>query len=70
VVGSRGVFSGADVRPLMSQEGDVRGVHIQKASGAELKEIHSAIAAGLADRTLQPVVTENTTNGECPYRDC
>jgi len=55
VIGSRGTI---DITPrdLMSRDADIRGMMLFNASRAELTGIHAALAAGLENGTLRPVV--------------
>jgi len=55
VIGSRGKVE-ITPRDLMSREADVRAMSLFNASPAELAGIHAALAAGLGNGTLRPVV--------------
>ena len=55
VVGSRGPVE-INPRDLMSREASVHGVILWRIPDRDAAEIHAALAAGLANRTLRPVV--------------
>jgi NADPH:quinone reductase len=55
IVGSRGAVE-VDPRDLMSREADVRGMLLPNATVEDLSEIHTALAAGLRDGSLTPIV--------------
>ncbi len=55
VVGSRGKVE-IDPRDIMRHDASVLGMMILRATDRELMSIHSAISAGLENRTLRPVV--------------
>ncbi|HXJ60198.1 MAG TPA: NADPH:quinone reductase [Verrucomicrobiae bacterium] len=55
VVGSRGNVE-LTPRELMRREADIRGLMLFNASERELAGIHAALAAGLENSTLRPVV--------------
>jgi NADPH2:quinone reductase len=55
VIGSRGTVE-ISPRETMVREADIRGLILFAATDAELREIHAAIAAGLANGILKPVV--------------
>ena len=55
VIGSRGKIE-ITPRDLMAREADIRAMMLFNASPDELREIHAALAAGLANDTLRPVV--------------
>ncbi|HYV31681.1 MAG TPA: NADPH:quinone reductase [Candidatus Binatia bacterium] len=55
VIGSRGKVE-ITPRDLMSRDGDVRAMFLFNATEAELDGIHAALAAGLENGTLRPVV--------------
>jgi NADPH2:quinone reductase len=57
VVGSRGPVE-INPRDAMMREADIRGVFLHGASAAEFAEMWAAIGAGLANRTLEPLVAE------------
>ena len=65
VIGSRGTVE-VNPRDAMSREADVRGVMLVGASEQEYREIHSAIAAGLANGTLRPIVGREMKLSEAP----
>ncbi|OGR75656.1 MAG: quinone oxidoreductase [Elusimicrobia bacterium GWC2_64_44] len=55
VIGSRGE-SVIDPRDLMSRRGSIRAFTLWSVTPQEEREIHGAIAAGLADGTLNPAI--------------
>jgi NADPH2:quinone reductase len=55
VIGSRGKVE-ITPRDTMSRNADIRGMTLLLATDAEIAEIHAAIGAGLAGRTLNPIV--------------
>lgn len=55
VVGNRGRIE-INPRDAMSRDGTILGMTLFNASDADLREIHAAIAAGLANGSLNPVV--------------
>jgi len=55
VVGSRGKVE-INPRDLMTRESDIRGVMLFNASTAEFASIYAALAAGLENGTLRPVI--------------
>jgi len=55
VIGSRGKVE-ITPRDLMSRDGDIRAMSLFNATPAELAGIHAALAAGLGNGTLRPVV--------------
>ena len=65
VVGSRGRVE-VDPRDLMDREADVRGMRLPNATPGDLAEAHAAIAAGLADGNLRPVVGRELPLAEAP----
>src|SRR5277367_6529066 len=63
VIGNRGEIT-INPRDLMSRRGSARGFTLWAATEAETKEIHAAIAAGLENGSLRPVVGK-----EMPLKD-
>jgi NADPH:quinone reductase len=63
VVGNRGEIT-INPRELMSRRASVRGFTLWAATDAESAEIHAAIAAGLENGTLRPIVGK-----ELPLKD-
>lgn len=55
VIGNRGTIE-LNPRDTMMRDADIRGMALANASPAELVTIHSALAAGLENGTLRPVV--------------
>jgi len=63
IIGSRGEIT-INPRDLMARRAVARGFTLWAATAAEAAEIHAAIAAGLENRTLRPVVSR-----ELPLKD-
>jgi NADPH2:quinone reductase len=63
VIGSRGNVE-VTPRELMTREADVRGLMLFNASPDELRSIHAALAAGLNNGTLLPIVGREMPLGE------
>jgi NADPH:quinone reductase len=63
VIGNRGEIT-INPRDLMGRRGSVRGFTLWAATVAESTEIHAAIAAGLENGTLRPIVGK-----ELPLKD-
>jgi NADPH:quinone reductase len=55
VIGSRGKIE-IDPRQLMSRNAEISGMVLFNATEGELKSVHSAIASGFKNQTLNPVV--------------
>ena len=55
VVGSRGRID-IDPRDTMSRNASILGMTLMNATEAELKQIHSALIAGLENGTLRPII--------------
>lgn len=65
VIGSRGTVE-IDPRQMMAREASVMGMVLFNASEAELAVIHSALAAGLENGSLHPVIDETLPLIEAP----
>jgi NADPH2:quinone reductase len=65
IVGSRGRVE-VDPRDLMNREAEVHGMRMPNATLGELAEAHVAIAAGLVDGSLRPVVGRELPLAEAP----
>ena len=63
VVGSRGTVT-VDPRDLMTVDGTVMGMMVHHASARQVSETYAAIAAGLHDGSLHPVVARELPLGE------
>jgi NADPH:quinone reductase len=63
VIGNRGEIT-INPRDLMSRRGSIRGFTLWAATEAEVDEIHAAVAAGLENGTLRPIVGK-----EIPLKD-
>jgi NADPH2:quinone reductase len=57
VIGSRGKVE-IDPREMMGRNTDIRGMSLMHATPAELRGIHAAIGAGLANGALRPIVDQ------------
>jgi len=70
VIGNRGEIS-INPRELMSRRALVRGFTLWAATAAESAEIHAAVAAGLENGTLRPIVGKELPLGDAPqaHRD-
>jgi len=65
VVGNRGTVE-INPRELMSRDASIIGMTLMNASEAEAIEIHAAIAAGLQNRVLRPLVGSTLPLAEAP----
>jgi NADPH2:quinone reductase len=65
VIGNRGEIS-INPRELMSRRAAVRGFTLWGATAAESVEIHAAVAAGLENGTLRPIVGKELPLGDAP----
>jgi NADPH2:quinone reductase len=65
VIGNRGEIS-INPRELMSRRAMVRGFTLWAATAAESAEIHAAVAAGLENGTLRPIVGKELPLEEAP----
>jgi NADPH2:quinone reductase len=65
VIGNRGEIS-INPRELMSRRAMVRGFTLWGATAAESAEIHAAVAAGLDNGTLRPIVGKELPLQEAP----
>jgi NADPH2:quinone reductase len=65
VIGSRGRVE-IDPRDTMGQETAILGMTLYNATDRELAGMHAAFAAGLANGTLQPVVSREVPLAEAP----
>jgi NADPH2:quinone reductase len=65
VIGNRGEIS-VNPRELMARRAMVRGFTLWAATAAESAEIHAAVAAGLENRTLRPIVGKELPLEEAP----
>ncbi|HTP27044.1 MAG TPA: NADPH:quinone reductase [Anaeromyxobacteraceae bacterium] len=70
VIGNRGEVS-INPRELMSRRALVRGFTLWAATAAESSEIHAALAAGLENGTLRPIVGKELPLSDAPqaHRD-
>jgi len=57
VIGSRGTIE-INPRETMARESDIRGMMLFGASEQELREMHTALVAGLESGTLSPVIAQ------------
>ncbi len=65
VIGSRGPVE-LNPRDTMSRDADIRGMTLFNASPDDLSRIHAALAAGLSNGTLRPVVGQEIPLAEAP----
>jgi len=65
VIGNRGEIT-INPRELMARRASVRGFTLWAATEVESKEIHAAIAAGLENGTLRPIVGKELPLKEAP----
>lgn len=65
VIGNRGEIT-VNPRELMLKRSSLRGFTLWAATQAEAKEIHAAIAAGLENETLRPIVGKELPLKESP----
>jgi NADPH2:quinone reductase len=65
VIGNRGEIS-INPRELMARRATVRGFTLWAATAAESAEIHAAVAAGLKNGTLRPIVGKELPLEEAP----
>jgi NADPH:quinone reductase len=57
VIGNRGTIE-INPRDAMGREADIRGMTLFATSEQEWREIHAALAAGLENGTLRPVIAQ------------
>jgi NADPH2:quinone reductase len=65
VIGSRGAVE-IDPRNTMAREADIRGVMLSGTTPKEHADIHAAIAAGLGNKTLKPVIDQELPLSQAP----
>lgn len=65
VIGSRGTVE-IDPRDAMSRDASILGIVLFNASEPELASIHSALVAGMENRTVQPVVGQEIPLADAP----
>jgi NADPH:quinone reductase len=65
VIGSRGSIE-IDPRDAMGRDAAVLGMLLGNASERELASIHAALAAGLDNRTLRPVISQEMPLADAP----
>ncbi len=65
VIGSRGRIE-IDPRYTMAREAEIRGVMLGGATPKEYDDIHAAIAAGLRQQTLKPVLDHELPLSDAP----
>jgi NADPH2:quinone reductase len=65
VVGNRGNAE-INARDIMTRDGAILGMSLWNASPADLTSIHSALVAGLENRTLRPVIGQEIPLAEAP----
>ena len=65
VIGSRGRVE-IDPRDLMSRDASIHGMSLFNADESELSGIHAELVAGLENRTLRPVVSQELPLADAP----
>ncbi|HET6514099.1 MAG TPA: NADPH:quinone reductase [Thermodesulfovibrionales bacterium] len=65
VIGSRGTVE-INPRDAMSRDASIQGLSLFNTPEPEMKSIHAALAAGLANGTLRPVVSREMTLSDAP----
>eukprot|EP01100_Stratorugosa_tubuloviscum_P015206 TRINITY_DN8588_c0_g1_i1.p1 TRINITY_DN8588_c0_g1~~TRINITY_DN8588_c0_g1_i1.p1 ORF type:complete len:369 (+),score=210.75 TRINITY_DN8588_c0_g1_i1:104-1108(+) len=65
IIGSRGTIE-INPRDLMSRDADVMGIALANSTQEQLDETHAAISAGLANGSLNPVVSKTFKLEEAP----
>jgi NADPH:quinone reductase len=65
VVGNRGNAE-INARDIMTRDGAILGMSLWNASPADLTSIHSALVAGLENKTLRPVIGQEIPLAEAP----
>jgi NADPH2:quinone reductase len=65
IVGNRGRIE-IDPRKAMSKDGNILGMTLWNVTPKELMQIHAGIVAGLADGTLQPVISKELPLEDAP----
>jgi NADPH:quinone reductase len=66
VIGSRGTIE-INPRDAMAREADIRGLTLMSTSVQEFREIHAALAAGLGNGTLRPVIGQKLPLAEAAH---
>jgi NADPH2:quinone reductase len=65
VVGSRGSVE-IDPRNMMTRDAVILGMSLWNASPEDLTSIHSALVAGLENKTLRPVIGQEIPLAQAP----
>ena len=65
VIGSRGPIE-IDPRLTMGKDSSILGMSLMNASESDLKQLHAAIGAGLANGTLTPIINQKIPLAEAP----
>jgi NADPH:quinone reductase len=65
VVGSRGTVE-INPRDIMGRNASILGMSLMNVSPEEIRTIHAALAAGLENKTLRPVIREELPLAEAP----
>jgi len=65
VIGNRGIAE-INARDIMTRDGAILGMSLWNASPADLISIHSALVAGLENKTLRPVIGQEIPLAEAP----
>jgi NADPH2:quinone reductase len=66
IVGNRGRIE-IDPRQAMSRDAAIVGMALANTTPDEVREIHAAIIAGLANGTLKPIIREKLPLAEAPH---
>ena len=65
VIGSRGPIE-IDPRQTMVKDSSILGMSLANASESDLKHLHAALGAGLANGTLTPIISQEIPLAEAP----
>jgi NADPH2:quinone reductase len=65
VIGSRGPIE-IDPRQTMVKDSSILGMSLANASESDLKQLHAALGAGLANGTLTPIISQEIPLAEAP----
>jgi NADPH2:quinone reductase len=65
VIGNRGNAE-INARDIMTRDGTILGMSLWNASPVDLTSMHSALVAGLENKTLRPVISQEIPLAEAP----
>jgi NADPH2:quinone reductase len=65
IIGSRGRVE-IDPRDTMQRDADIRGMALPNTPPADMASIHAALAAGLENGTLRPVISKEFPLADAP----